>query len=175
MTKRELCETTVQEVLRGGRSDGTCLSKDRIARIKATAARVRADEEKRDDAAVEGDRVHLQDDLVFCFKKGRVKQLWFGKLQQMRTKQARRTRNVHYSIDLTNPPDDLKMQLQWYHETRKGSGRYHPSLRTVTVDRTFVDVESCLGLAKFKFQNDCYVLVDNGQLQRFRRLMNSIN
>ena len=175
MSKRELCEATVQEVLRGGRSDGTCLSKDRIARIKATAARVRADEEKRDDAAVEGDRVHLQDDLAFCFKKGRVKQLWFGKLQQMRTKQARRTRNVHYSIDLTNPPDDLKIQLQWYHETRKGSGRYHPSLRTVTVDRTFVDVESCLGLAKFKFQNDCYVLVDNGQLQRFRRLMNSIN
>ena len=175
VTKRELTEMTVQEVLRGGRSDGTNLSKDRIARIKATAARVRADEDKRDDAAVEGDRVHLQDDLAFCFKKGRVKKLWFGKLQQMRTKRARRTRNVHDSIDLCNPPDDLKMQLQWYHETRKGSGRYHPSLRTVSVDKTFVDVESCLGLAKLKYDDNCYVVVNNGQLQRFRRLMNSIN
>ena len=96
-------------MLCGGRSDGTCLSKDRIARIKVTAACVRADEEKRDDTVVEGDRVHLQDDLAFCFKKGRVKQLWFDKLQQMRTKHACRTRNVHDSMNLCNPPDDLKM------------------------------------------------------------------
>ena len=147
-----------------GRSDGTALIKDHIARIKATAARVRADEEKRNDAAVEGERIHLKDDLAFCFKKGRTKQLWFGKLQQMRTRQALRTRNVHDSIDLCNPPDDLMMQLQWYHETRKGSGRYHPSLRTVSVYKTFVDVESCLGLAQLKYDNNSYVLVDNGQL-----------
>jgi len=175
VSKKQLCELTVQAVLRGGRSDGTCLSKDRIARIKATAARVRADEEKRDDAAVEGERVHLQDDLAFCFMNGTVKQLWFGKLQQMRTKRGRRTRNVHDSISLINPPNDLKMQLQWYHETRKGSGKYHPSLRTTTVDRTFVDVESCLGLVKLEFKNKFYIPTNNGQLQRFKRLMNSIN
>ena len=48
----------VQEVLRNGRSDGTELSKDRVARIKATAARVKADAENRDDPAVEGERAH---------------------------------------------------------------------------------------------------------------------
>ena len=57
----------VQEVLRNGRSDGTELSKDRVARIKATAARVKADAENRDDPAVEGERRRIQDELAFCF------------------------------------------------------------------------------------------------------------
>ena len=40
ITKKQLVEMMVQDVLRCGRADGTALSKDRIARIKATAARV---------------------------------------------------------------------------------------------------------------------------------------
>ena len=67
------------------------------------------------------------------------------------------------------------MQLQWYHETRRGSGKYLPSIRTVDVDKTFVHVESCLGLVKLRYEDNYYVLDNNGQLDRFKRLMNSIN
>ena len=126
---------------------------------------------------VVGERAHLQDDLTFCFvhKKQKTKQLWFGKLQQMRSKRGQRSRNVHNSIDLCSPPSDLTMQLQWYHETTKGSGRYVPSIRTHNVDRTFVHVSACLGLVKFEYKRNAYVLAKNGQLERFKRLMKSIN
>ena len=88
--------------------------------------------------------------------------MWFGKLQQMRTKHNQGTRNVHDSIDLCDPPpDDLTMQIQWYHETRKGSGRYVPSVHTANVDRTFVHVNSCLGLCEFKYVRGAYVLSNN--------------
>ena len=71
----------VQEVLRDGRADGTHLSKDRIAQIKATAARVKAEAESRDEAAVPGERAHLQDDLAFCFvHDDGTKKIWLGKL-----------------------------------------------------------------------------------------------
>ena len=115
----------VQDVLLHGRADGTILSKDRVARIKATAARVRAQQEDRLTAAVEGERANLQDDLAFCFvhRDGR-KKLWFGRLQQMRSEIGGRTRNLHQSVDLTNPPQDLKMQCQWYHETKKKYGKH---------------------------------------------------
>ena len=91
----------------------------------------------------------------------------------MRTKRGDRTRNVHNSIDLCSPPDDLMMQLQWYHETRTGSGRYVPSTRTCDIDRTFVHITSCLGLVEMKYTSvrGEYVLLDNGQLERFHRLM----
>ena len=115
----------VQDVLLHGRADGTILFKDRVARIKATAARVRAQQEDRLTAAVEGERANLQDDLAFCFvhRDGR-KKLWFGRLQQMRSEIGGRTRNLHQSVDLTNPPQDLKMQCQWYHETKKKYGKH---------------------------------------------------
>ena len=71
MLKEQLVDKVVQEVLRSGKVDGTALSKDRIARIKTTAARVKSQGERRHAPAVEGDRAHLQDDLafgfVFCF------------------------------------------------------------------------------------------------------------
>ena len=67
VSKKQFVEMMVQDVLRCGRADGTALSKDRIARIKATAARVQAEKERRVDAAVDGERVGLQDDLTFCF------------------------------------------------------------------------------------------------------------
>ena len=101
--------------------------------------------------------------------------MWFGKLQQMRSKTGKRTRNVNHSIDLTNPPEDLLMQLQWYHETKKRSGHYVPSPKTKYVDRTFVHVSSCLGLVNFDCKKGVYTLKKNGQLSRFKRLMNSIN
>ena len=101
--------------------------------------------------------------------------LWFDKLQQMRSKTAKRTRNVHRSIDLTNPPEDFLMQLQWYHETANGTGRYVPSPKTKDVDQTFVPVQSCLGLVHFDYNHGVYTLTQNGQLARFRRLMYSIN
>ena len=175
ISKEQLVEMMVQEVLRCGRVDGTQLSKDRIARIKATAARIKVEEERRLEAAVDGERAHLQDDLAFCFKDRRgKKKLWLGKLQQMRSKVGSRTRNVHDSIDLTTPPKDLLMQLQWYHETRKGSGKYVPS-SSYNVDKKFVDLKPCLGLAQLEYINGKYSLVKNGQLRRFKRLMNSIN
>ena len=62
-----------------------------------------------------------------------------------------------------------------YHETRKGSSRYVPSVRTTNVDRTFVHVNSCLGLCEFKYVREAYVLSNNEQLERFKRLMKSIN
>ena len=159
-----------------GRADGTVLSKDRVARIKATAARVRAQQENTMAAAVEGERASLQDDLAFCFvHRDGSKKLWFDKLQQMRSKIGGRTHNLHQSVDLLNPPQDLKMQCQWYHETKKKSGKYLPSTRTVNVDRKFVDVQTCLGLVEFKCTNGVYTLLSNGQMKRFRRLMNAIN
>ena len=94
----------------------------------------------------------------------------------MRSKRGQKTRNVHQSIDLCSPPEDLMLQLQWYHETRPGSGRYLPSARTKNVDRQFVHVSACLGLVKMKHndRNEC-VLVGDEQLPRFTRLMDSIN
>ena len=174
--KERLVQMVVQDVLLHGRADGTILSKDRVARIKATAARVRAQQEDRLTAAVEGERANLQDDLAFCFvhRDGR-KKLWFGRLQQMRSKIGGRTRNLHQSVDLTNPPQELKMQCQWYHETKKKSGKYVPSSRTVNVDKSFVDVQTCLGLVEFECTNGVYTLAANGQMKRFRRLMNTIN
>ena len=163
----------VQDVLRCGRADGTTLSKDRVARIKATAARVKADQENRIDAAVQGERVSLQDDLAFCFlDKERNKKMWIGKLQQMRSKCAGRRRNVHKSISLTDPPTDLKMQLQWYHQVKRG--RYVPTRKTVNVDKSFVDVQACLGLVKLNYKRGYYTLADNGQKKRFKKLMNAI-
>ena len=176
MLKEQLVDNVVQEVIRSGKVDGTALSKDRITRIKATAARVKLQGERRHEPAVEGERAHLQDDLAFGFvdERGR-KKIWFGKLQQMRSISGKRTRNVHSSIDLTNPPQDLTMQMQWYHETRKGSGKYVPSPKTRNVDRTFVPVQSCLGLVELEHRRDVYVLKKNGQLHRFKRLLCSIN
>ena len=175
ISKEQLCEQVVQEVLRAGRVDGTSLSKDRITRIKSTAARCKLDSSMRDEPAVSGERAHLQDDLAFCFKSDGKKKLWFGKLQQMRSRAGKRTRNVHCSIDLTCPPEDLMMQLQWYHETKRGSGRYVPSPRTKDVDRTFVHVSACLGLVHFNCKRGIYTLKKNGQSGRFKRLMNSID
>ena len=175
ISKEQLVELMVQEVLRCGRVDGTELSKDRISRIKATAARIKMEEEKRLEAAVDGDRAHLQDDLAFCFKDKHGKnKLWLGKLQQMRSKVGSKSRNVHNSVDLTSPPDDLLMQLQWYHETRRVPGKYVPSC-SYNVDKTFVDVDACLGLAQLEYIDGRYSLVQNGQLRRFKQLMNSIN
>ena len=82
---------------------------------------------------------------------------------------------MHHSIDLTDPPEDLTMQLQWYHEKRKGSKRYVPSPKTKTVDRTFVHVTSCLGLVQFECSKGVYTLKKNGQMTRFKRLLDSIN
>ena len=173
VSKKQFVEMMVQDVLRCGRADGTSLSKDRIARIKATAARVQAEKERRVDAAVDGERVCLQDDLAFCFlDKNKKKKLWIGKLQQMRSKCAGRRRNVHDSISLTNPPQDLTMQLQWYHEAKRG--RYVPTRKTVNVDKSFVDVAACLGLVTLEYKHGYYTLADNGQLRRFRRLMSTI-
>lgn len=163
----------VQDVVRCGRADGTILSKDRVTRIKATAARVQAEKENRVDAAVEGERVRLQDDLAFCFvDKDGNKRLWIGKLQQMRSKCAGRRRNVHDSISLTDPPQDLTMQLQWYHQAKRG--RYVPTRKTVNVDKSFVDVTACLGLVQLKYKHGYYTLADNGQMKRFKDLMNTI-
>ena len=174
--KEQLVDHCVQEVLRSGKVDGSALSKDRIARIKATARRIKLQGERRNAPAVDGERAHLQDDLAFGFvgQRGK-KKLWFGKLQQMRSKAGKKSRNVHSSIDLTNPPEDLTMQLQWYHETRRGSGRYVPSPRTKNVDRTFVPVQSCLGLVQLEQSRGTYVVKKNGQMTRFRRLLSSIN
>jgi hypothetical protein len=173
ISKKQLVEMMVQDVLRCGRADGTTLSKDRIARIKATAARVQADKDRRVDAAVDGERVSLQDDLAFCFlDKNKKKQMWIGKLQQMRSKVAGRRRNVHDSISLTDPPQDLTMQLQWYHEAKRG--RYLPTRKTVNVDKSFVDVAACLGLVTLEYKHGYYTLADNGQLRRFKRLMSTI-
>ena len=72
-------------------------------------------------------------------------------------------------------PNDLLMQRQWYHETRKGSRRYVPSPKTKDVDRTFVPLKSCLGLAQLDCKKGVYTLKRNGQTTRFKRLMNSIN
>ena len=176
ISKEQLCSMMVQEVLRNGRADGTILSKDRVSRIKATAARVRAQAECRDEAAVEGERAHLQDDLAFCFvHSDGTKKLWLGKLQQMRSKTGQRTRNMHHSIDLCDPPEDLRMRCQWYHETRAGSGKYVPSARTVNVDKKFVHVSSCLGLVDLVWSNRVYTMKDNGQMERFTRLMRTIS
>lgn len=157
--KEQLVEIVVQEVLRSGRVDGSSLSKDRIKRIKSTAARTKLQGELWNAPAVDGERAHLQDDLAFGFvnKKGK-KELWFGKLQQMRSKTGKKTRNVHRSIDLTDPPDDLTMQLQWYHEKRRRSGQYVPSPKTRDVDRTFVPVQSCLGLVQLDYNRGVYTL-----------------
>ena len=75
------------------------------------------------------------------------------------------------------PPSDLRMQCQWYHETRTGSGRYIPYTRTVNVNKKFVHVSSCLGLVELDYHSDdwYYTLVSNGQMERFKRLMNTIN
>ena len=87
ISKEQLVHMIVQECIRDGRADGTKLSKDRVSRIKATAARVKAEEQRRDEPAIAGDRAHLQDDLAFCFVHSNgSKKLWFGKLQQMRSK-----------------------------------------------------------------------------------------
>ena len=117
-------------------------------------------------AAVEGERAHLQDDLAFCFvHSDGAKRLWLGKLQQMRSKTGTRTHNVHHSIDLCDPPEDLRMQCQWYHETRKGSGKYVPSAGTVNIDKKFVHVSSCLGLVDLVWSNNVYTMKDNGQME----------
>ena len=176
ISKQQLCSMVVDDVLRNGRADGTTLSKDRIARIKATAARVKAEAERRDDPAVEGERIHLQDDLAFCFRhSGGVKKLWIGKLQQMRSKIGRGTRNLHRSIDLCNPPDDLQLQCQWYHETRRRSGHYTPTSRTVNVDMNFVHVKSCLGLVNLKYNARGYYTISPAELNRLKRIMRTIN
>ena len=176
ISKKKLVHMMVQDVIRCGRADGTQISKDRIARIKATAARVKAEQEGRLEAAVEGERAHLQDDLAFCFvHEDGSRKLWIGKLQQMRSKKGKRSRNMHEAVDLCDPPDDLRMQCQWYHETRSGSGRYYPSARTVNVDRAFVHVSSCLGLVKLCYSNGVYTISPPEQLERFKRLMNVIN
>ena len=88
---------------------------------------------------------------------------------------GKRTRNVHQSIDLTDASEDLMMQLQWYHETKPRSKRHVPSPKTKTVDRTFVHVTSCLGLVQFDYKGGVYVLRKNGQMSRFKRLLDSIN
>ena len=93
----------------------------------------------------------------------------------MRSKHGGRTRNLHQSVDLCSPPADLKMQCQWYHETRKGSGKYIPSVRTVNVDKKFVDVGSCLGLVELEHVGGYYKLVANGQKKRLNRLIKTIN
>jgi hypothetical protein len=174
INKGQLTEMMVQDVLRCGRADGTCLSKDRVARIQATAARVKHERERMNDAAVEGERAHLQDDLAFCFvHEDGSRKMWIGKLQQMRSKCAGRRRNVHNSVDLCNPPNDLTLQLQWYHEVKPG--QYVPTVRTVDVDKNFVDVDSCLGLVELEYSKGFYSLVKNGQLSRFKNLMNTIN
>ena len=100
--------------------------------------------------------------------------MWIGKLQQMRSKVAGRRRNVHDSISLTDPPQDLTMQLQWYHEAKRG--RYLPTRKTVNVDKSFVDVAACLGLVTLEYKHGYryYTLADNGQLRRFKRLMSTI-
>ena len=92
-----------------------------------------------------------------------------------RSKIGRKTRNLHDSIDLCDPPNDLKMQCQWYHEVRPRSGKYRPSIKTVNVDKKFVHVEACLGLVDLEYIDGFYSIVDNGQLGRFKRLMNAIN
>lgn len=143
ISKKQLCSTMVQEVLMNGRADGTILIKDRVARIKATATRVRAQAECLDKAAAEGERAHLQDDLAFCFvHSDGAKRLWLGKLQQMRSKTGKKTHNVHHSIDLCDPPEDLRMQCQWHHETLIGSGKYVLSAGTVNIDKKFVHLSS---------------------------------
>lgn len=175
ISKKQLVYMMVQDVLRCGRADGTNISKDRIARIKSTAARVKAEQEGRLEAAVEGERAHLQDDLAFCFiHDDGSKKLWLGKLQQMRSKKGKRSRNLHQSVDLCDPPDDLQMQCQWYHETQSGSRRYVPSARTVNIDRSFVHVTSCLGLVKLRHCNGIYTIDPLDQLERFKRLMRTI-
>ena len=58
----------MQDVLRCDRADDTTtLSKDRKVHMKVMAVRFRAEKERRVDAAVDGERVGLQDDLTFCF------------------------------------------------------------------------------------------------------------
>ena len=176
INKARLVDMVVHDVLRCGRIDGTQLSKDRIARIKATAARVKADRDCLDEPAVEGERVRLQDNLAFCFlHNNQEKRLWIGKLQQMRGKFSGRTRNVHHSIDLCDPPPDLLLQCQWYYETRKGSGKYKPSVKTRDVDNKFVQIKSCLGLIDMERRRDYYIISDKNQLNRILRIMDKIN
>ena len=91
------------------------------------------------------------------------------------SKTGTRTHNVHHSIDLCDPPEDLRMQCQWYHETRKGSGKYVPSAGTVNIDKKFVHVSSCLGLVDLVWSNSVYTMKDNGQMERFIRLMRTIS
>lgn len=169
MSKKQLTHLIVQDVLRNGRSDGTKPSKDRIKRIVLTSARVRQDEEDRDAPAVEGDFAHLQDDLAFGFKHNDGKfKVWIGKLQQIRG--GPRTGNLHGPIDLCRPNKRYSLQLQWYHETRKGSGRYVPSRATKNLDRKFVSLKACLGLAVLKtHKNGVKTIVPNGQWERWQR------
>ena len=63
----------------------------------------------------------------------------------------------------------------WYHETRKGSGKYVPSAGTVNIDKKFVHVSSCLGLVDLVWSNNVYTMKDNGQMERFIRLMRTIS
>ena len=152
------------------------VSKDRVARIKATAARVKDEAQRRDDPVVEGERIHLQDDLAFCFRhRGGEKKLWIGKLQQMRSKIGRGTRNIHRSIDLCNTPDDLQLKCQWHHETRRRSGHYSPTSRTVNVDMNFVHIKACLGLVNLTYNARGYYTIAPAELDRLKRIMSTIN
>ena len=138
----------------------------------STSARCRQDIQDRDSPALPGDLAHLQDDLAFGFRHddGKYK-VWLGKLQQIR---AKGKGNLHGPINLCNPPD-VKLQLQWFHETRKGSRRYVPSRATKKLDRKFVDISSCLGLVVFvKLPNGVRKLADNGQWERWQRNIQSM-
>ena len=55
MLKEVLVAKVAEEVVRSGKVDGTALSKDRITRIKVTAARVKLQGERRNAPAVEGE------------------------------------------------------------------------------------------------------------------------
>ena len=174
ITKRQLTHLVVQDVLLHGRSDGTKLSKDRISRIITTSARVRRDTEHRDDPAVEGDTTHLQDDLAFGFVHAdKSFKVWLGKLQQIRTRGT--SGNVHGPIDLCNPSKQMMLQCQWYHETRCGNGRYVPARSTKIMERRFVPISACLGLAHFNAPvAGVRTLVDNGQWERWTRLLKAM-
>ena len=43
------------------------------------------------------------------------------------------------------------------------------------INKTFVDARACLGLVELEYQHDYYTIVVNGQLERFNRLMVTIN
>ena len=45
----------------------------------------------------------------------------------------------------------------------------------VNIDKKFVHVSSCLGLVDLVWSNSVYTMKDNGQMERFIRLMRTIS